>query len=702
MKKQKQFKEHTPRKLKGEIALFDPFATLGFKKTRYNPSVLISRKGYQIIDEMIKDDQIKAALNFKKHSVLSAGWQVTSPNDAPKDWEVTEFVQSVLKNMVGTFDNDIKEILSAIEYGFSISEKIFDYDKSGKIVLKEIKTKMPHHMEFYQDDYGNLEQIYQNQKLIDPIDKFVIYTYNKRFGNIYGSSDLESAYRPWFVKENSYKWFAVYLERMGIPPIFALYENGSFADNEILELQKILDKLQSATVGALPRTGKDGLELWSPTSSSTAKDNFIPAIMQFNNDIARSMLTPGQIGASQDDSVGSYAKSKTQFDLYMTHINHIKKEVAETVINEQIIKQLVDFNFITDGQYPRFEFLEPKEETKYEMLTAWKDLVGLGVVNNQEEDEDHIRKLFKFPEKSEETRIQINQPEPSSTDGKKFSELRSMTEQEQADLALETFNEIEEETKARSISALEVTRDKLLDYIAKSFKDGGTNFVSGLKLKNIGELSDIFGDMLLAGYNSGRTSISAALKKKKYLEIISSAEVLKWLKEKKINITGVLSDKVLAKVKQILLNAIKTGETLDETILKTQSVFEDYLGSKIIEEAGELLNPWRIETIIRTNLTEAYNMGRLKEMQEPGVIELISAIRYSAILDDRTTSVCKCLNGKYFNPRDPDIKVFSPPNHFNCRSILVPVTFLEKVDKSKFITLSGKGQCKSLAGQGFV
>src|SRR5881296_3657938 len=73
------------------------------------------RRGLRIFDEMRKDDQVKAALAFKKHTVTATDWIVSSPEGMPADWEPTLFVRWVLQHLDpeevggGTLDHDLQE-----------------------------------------------------------------------------------------------------------------------------------------------------------------------------------------------------------------------------------------------------------------------------------------------------------------------------------------------------------------------------------------------------------------------------------------------------------------------------------------------------------------------------------------------------------------------------------------------------------------
>src|SRR3990172_7216626 len=85
----------TTKPIVGEVAWADPSRLFsGSEKIQqYNPSLLLTRKGYQLIDKMRKDDQVKVSLKFKKHAVFSTGFDIIAPDGTPKDWEPKLFLE---------------------------------------------------------------------------------------------------------------------------------------------------------------------------------------------------------------------------------------------------------------------------------------------------------------------------------------------------------------------------------------------------------------------------------------------------------------------------------------------------------------------------------------------------------------------------------------------------------------------------------
>lgn len=73
-------------------------------------------------------------------------------------------------------------------------------------------------------------------------------------------------------------------------------------------------------------------------------------------------------------------------------------------------------------------------------------------------------------------------------------------------------------------------------------------------------------------------------------------------------------------------------------------------------------------TIVRTAATHARSQGDVAFAKEnaPRIKELV----FSAVLDTRTSDVCRINDGRTFKPDDE--KALRPPLHPNCRSVLIP------------------------------
>lgn len=421
--------EAETRSLNNAIAIVDPSRTVnGWQFIPYNPSILVTRKGLKVFDDMKRDEQVKACLAFKKSAILSSGYEIVSPGDEDDDWEVTQFVRDMLTNFPGGWNKAMKKVLLATDYGYSVTEKIYGnptWDDS-KLAIIKLNSVKPHYIDFKASPTGELLSIIQTNVpggatiLEMPPDKFVIATKDQEFENPYGRSELEAAYRAWWVKENAYKWFAVYLERYGMAPLFALYNSNSYQGDTLTQLKQLVKNIQSATVGIIPRGAKDDLELWSQQISPASKEIFLAALARFDADIGKALLTPSLIGVTSDSnssggdqSKGSYARSQTHFDVFMMTVIE-EQDLLNNIVDEQVIRQACDLNFPGLKSYPHYRALPVDDDTKADIYTLWKDLVAGKVVNRIEDDEAHIRKALGFPENDNPTiaPLPVDMPKP--------------------------------------------------------------------------------------------------------------------------------------------------------------------------------------------------------------------------------------------------------------------------------------------------
>ena len=104
--------------------------------------------------------------------------------------------------------------------------------------------------------------------------------------------------------------------------------------------------------------------------------------------------------------------------------------------------------------------------------------------------------------------------------------------------------------------------------------------------------------------------------------------------------------------------------------------------SEIEESAGEKFGV-DIDRYARTKTTEVMNKARTEAFKESGIVD---AVQYSAILDGRTTDICIGLHGKIFKLGTHP----TPPMHFNCRSVLLPVTMFEDKTIDETILVNAK------------
>tara|TARA_R110000803_G_scaffold49530_2_gene103012 strand:- start:1703 stop:4210 length:2508 start_codon:yes stop_codon:yes gene_type:complete len=367
----------------------------------YNPDTLLGRKGFPIYDQMRIDDQVKACLTLKKFATVAPNYEITPASTDEQDLEVADFVKYALDKMHGSIIDSILEIMTALDYGYSITEinyKTFDTgEHKGRIGLKSLKTKQPYYYRFAVDEFSNLLKngiVYDRggQENYYPTSKFLIFSYQKEFGNHYGSSDLRPAYRGYWSKDVLIKMWNIYLERFANPTVIGKYKSNDPSGRT--NLRNILDNLTSKT-SITHRMDEYDIGILESGRSST--NDFNSALNFYNKSIARSILIPDRLMA--EGETGAYSQAKIHFDVFLWVIQKLRQDIEETVMNEQLIKRLVSYNFSNVQELPKFTFNPMTDEQKIELQTLFITAVEKGVVVPTLEDENVLRRQLNFPEK---------------------------------------------------------------------------------------------------------------------------------------------------------------------------------------------------------------------------------------------------------------------------------------------------------------
>lgn len=749
----------------------------------YDPDDLRIKKGNSVYRYMMADEQVKAVLAFKKAAIIARGYMFEIDSEDPEQEKQAEFFHSVIDQMAGSFSEKLKFILSGLQNGFSISEKVYktiEWDKKPYWGLDDIKLKPWDTFTFMVDQYGSTNALKQSMTIGAekevPLEKVVHWVHQPDLDRWYGESDLRAAYRAWWSKDITIKFQNIHLERHGSGLPVITREEGASADPTMKsKLLNILNRLTVRTGIILPRHHK--LEMHMPQKT----ESFENAVAQHDKSIAKALLVPNLLGLSEQGQTGSYSQSQTQFDVFLWVMEDICNSVAEC-LNEQVFTELSLWNFGKQS-FPKFKFEPMTEAQKVELAKAWSDLVQKGAVINSDRDENYLRNLVGFPDKmppdesgdpddvadiflngaqvtsligliasvgkgeiSRDTAIELivtsfpisravaekilpentaigpkaegeiggsgsgdtnpddpNDTEPdeddeaggqdperdkpvdefsfvASTGGRwmrrvNFKEISRGMDRAEADFSMQIAalmgrarlsieNQIQKIAGERSFGNIE-----LKEFEAIAIPKG---IVSKLKKLTRLQLKGVFDE------NFNRAAIELPKK-------INSAQIVgmdktradRFLASKSIKITDILNNDTLKAVGQVLENGIKYDKTLKDIMiaLETETSVTNLLPE--VDNAGRVINiPARLENIARTNIADAVNQSRMSLFGRPEFKGFVVAYEYSAIMDQRVSDVCESLDGKIKR----DWGEYTPPNHYQCRSILVPVTAIDEWD----------------------
>ncbi len=672
---------------------------------KYNPDILIGNKGAGVYKKMMQDDQVKAALQFKQHAVISRKYHfeigVDENGEERKDHkEMAGFFNKAIELIDGSFSHNLLGILSGLQNGFSVTEKVYipiQYEEKTYWGVKSLKLRPYDSFDggFITDNHGNIEKLEQDQagqpKEI-PLKKVIHYVHQPDIDVHYGESDLRACYRPWWSKDIAIKFQNIHLERHATGFVYAKV-TGNLLEPEKSNLRNLLNNISARMSAQIP----DNVELDSIQPLTT--DAFEKAIAGHDKAISKALLVPNLLGLSVQGPTGSRALGETQLKAFFWILDAIALGLGQT-LNEQMFAELALWNFGTID-FPPFKFEPISDEQKIELAKAWTEMVKGGSVTKSDSDEAHIRNMIGMPEKTEEEEIPEELPEEMPNN----DEWVNAQPFERAEFIISEFAE-KPWLKRVNFSRLEKSLDRqdkafvdeMNDIMAKTrislekqiAKVAGQRSFGNVKPSEIlvvampaglvSQLRKIVRVNLNEVYNDSYNMAKKELPKKEFQRIgpgMDKGQAEKFLSSRAMKVAGVVDKDVLKSIQNILDNAIKYDKTLKETILAMAYDTDLMALLPEVDAAGRATNiPARLENIARTNTSDAVNQARMSVFGDPDLKGFVQAYEYSAILDDRVTEICEHLHGKI----QKDFGVYVPPNHFQCRSILIPVTTVDNWD----------------------
>jgi phage gp29-like protein/GNAT superfamily N-acetyltransferase len=373
---------------------------------QWNPDALQSSKGgLAIYDTMRVDEQIQAALAFRVACCIGPGWTLEPASNDPADREFADLLTRDLIELPGAFERVLRELLTAIAYGYALAEATYRLDETA-MRLATIKVRAPHHVDFVQDGFGNVTAVRQQvlgPSLPVPITKFVHYINQGEFDNPYGRSDLRAAYKPWFSKSFVWQLWMIWNERYADPPAYVNQPAGTTTAQRD-EVLTILQRLQARTAFALPKDWIVSLL----ESGRQPREVFQLAIDRFDLAISRALLMPEKSGLSGGATTGgSYSLAQVQADTGVL-LRNLEANALAACIQQQLIRPMAAYRDAA-RETPTFKLNPLTEDNVTAITDVFTKAVTAGTIIADGRDENHLRQLLKFPELGEAEQAQRDQ-----------------------------------------------------------------------------------------------------------------------------------------------------------------------------------------------------------------------------------------------------------------------------------------------------
>lgn len=308
-------------------------------------------KGLKLYDEIDRDSHAGSVLQTRAFAVVGKDWSIVPARSARKagrpaatsqEQFVADFVTEVLEGC--NFDQARAELLQAVLYGYSVVEVLWKVRPDGRIGIGKLLGKHPRRFVFTPE---RKLRLLTPQRMIDgepvPARKFVAFTFGDS-DNPYGKGLGRRLWWPVWFKKNGIKFWMIFLDKFGMPTTVGKYPPGTLQEDQD-KLLAAIDAIQTDTGIKIPETMS--IEFLEAARAGTVTHEALCEYM--DRQISKAVL--GQT-ASTEGTPGKLGNEAAQNEVRQD-ILEADADLLDTVINETLVRWIVDYNFAGVTDYPK-------------------------------------------------------------------------------------------------------------------------------------------------------------------------------------------------------------------------------------------------------------------------------------------------------------------------------------------------------------
>lgn len=368
--------------------------------------------------EMRTDPTVAAALNVYRMMLTRPKWRVVPPENATEtDKKRAKFVESCMDDMEGTWSQFMAEVVTYLEYGFSVQEKVFrrrlprngSKHNDGLVGLRKLAPRPQdtiRHWNFSEDGREllsvgqSIKNMENSARFINRADmdglieidraKFLLFSADSVKGNPEGKSVLKSVYLPYkqlsLLKDQL--MLGVSKDIASVPVIYIppnyMAADASDADKAVYRAYldaaaRVADGKQRSLV--MPQVFDDNdnklFEFNLMEAKGTNKFDIPKIIEQLQSDILTAMSA--DVIMKGGSAEGSFSIKDTKTNLCTMAMEHRLNEIRD-VLNSDLIPQLFALNSWNLDRLPTFEYGDIADVDSEAWSKALQRMASVGLV----------------------------------------------------------------------------------------------------------------------------------------------------------------------------------------------------------------------------------------------------------------------------------------------------------------------------------
>ena len=312
---------------------------------------------YGTYRKMKTDPRIKSLLGKKKTAALLFPLSIKQESSSDAIFDFVKDLE-LFKNIY----RKEKRMLTALDYGFSVSELIWK-KQGNKFLPDNIITRKPERFvfnknwELFLSDFGSKIPLNQSYK-------WLIFHHDPDDENPYGTSDLRCVYWAYMFKQAGYDFWLQATEKFSVTTLLALFK--ADGDEETIrarafEIAQMLMGVQSGSAAAVANA--DTIQNVNMAGDLSHFKELTEAC-----DIQISYGLTGQSIATSNTNGGSLALGEVQADLFYEDCKGIALELQSVL--QKVIDWTVEINFGPGEKSPLIQFDVKRRATFEQIMQA--------------------------------------------------------------------------------------------------------------------------------------------------------------------------------------------------------------------------------------------------------------------------------------------------------------------------------------------
>lgn len=328
---------------------------------------------YDLFEEMEdKDGHLSSLLQTRKLGVLARPRKVDAAGSGARGQEIAQWVERALISIPG-WNGVLLHLLDALGKGMAVAEIMWGFDGEGRLVPREVKPRAQERFSRGPAGEWRVDETPSATGRLLPPRKFIVALFGASDERPYGKGLCEKLYWYWWFKKNNIKFWLVFNEKFGMPAIVAQHRSG-LNDRERERLIEVIESIQNNAGVTIP----EGITLELLESKQSGGGETYRSLAQWCNDeMARAVL--GQtLTSSEGARSGSLALGEVHNEIRRDYMR-ADAWLLMDIVNEQLVRPLVELNFGLDVPAPRWTIDTSAELDLASEVGVDRQLLQMGV-----------------------------------------------------------------------------------------------------------------------------------------------------------------------------------------------------------------------------------------------------------------------------------------------------------------------------------